>query len=418
MVFHPVIVAGWSVLTLDRWWLTRPPLEPGQTGGLGVRIANIGYGYGYGTWCRLSSLDSAVSVLKDSFGLGKVSPHSLVTVADGFVVAVSPSCPVGHAAWMLLHVASDDSEEDDSLQLLVGDYGFADDMESGEEKWSHGGTGDMWHRTSYRTHSGANAWYCGDEATKKYPSGMDAWLTTVPFTVAQGCSLRFWRWFATPNYGVDGIHAIVVRGAVEDTLDFVGTGGALRRRDMTEMSDISDRVPSRLDEGRGRGLSPLSSADRIPGEPVPFVNESGWAEEKYDLSWLGVGETIRVKLVFVSDRDTVDEGFYIDDVRVTGGDAPAASVAGVAAAPGLFPTLDVWPNPFHSRMQIRYGVAGELQRLSVYDAAGRLVRRLPVTRVTTWDGRDSRGRRLPAGAYFIEARGSAERRLAKVLLAR
>jgi hypothetical protein len=314
---------------------------------------------------------------------------------------------------MELQTNADGFSGRDTFELLVGDDGFADDMESGESKWSHGGTGDLWHLSTHRAHSGAYAWYCGDEGARHYNSSMDAWLTTVPFTVTQGCSLRFWRWFATPNYGVDGIRVVVMHGATEDTVDFIGTGGALGE---------TGTVPRVL---ALRGTVPAFRVPRVqalfsPAESSasPLVNESGWAEEKYDLSWLGVGETSQVKLAFTSDGDTVDEGFYIDDVRVTGGEAPAASVAGVGPGPGLFPGLDVWPNPFHSRVQIRYGVAGVVQRLSVYDAAGRLVRRLPVARIAAWDGRDQRGRRLPAGTYFIEARAQSERRLAKVLLAR
>ena len=412
LVFHPSIVVGGAVLGLDRWWLTQPPLLPGQKDGVGVRISNTGCGYGHGTWCRLVSLDSLLVVVQDSAAFGGVHPQSYGCSHDSFEVAAAGSCPAGHVAMMELQVNSDDFSGRDTFELLVGAYGFSDDMESGEAKSSHGGTGDLWHLTSYRTHSGANAWYCGNEGSRLYNNNMDAWLTTVPFAVPQGCSLRFWRWFKTPNYGVDGIRVIVMRSAAEDTLDFIGTGGALgdrqtakdaknakgpgRRRDMTEMSDISDRVPSL---------------------PVPFVNESGWAEEKYDLSWLGLGEQIQLKLAFVSDPDTVDEGFYIDDVSVTGGGSPI-TVAGVEAAPGLFPSLDVWPNPFRSLAQIRYGAPGELPRLSIYDAAGQIVRQLPSSRVAAWDGRDERGRRLPAGAYFIEVRTQSERRLAKVLLAR
>jgi hypothetical protein len=125
-----------------------------------------------------------------------------------------------------------------------------------------------------------------------------------------------------------------------------------------------------------------------------------------------------VKIAFVSDGDTVAEGFYIDDVRVTGGNPPVVSIAGVEPGPGLFPGLDVWPNPFRLSTRIRYGVGGAAPRLSVYDAAGRMVRQLPAVRSTVWDGRDQGGRRLPAGAYFIEARVGTERRVARVLMAR
>jgi hypothetical protein len=388
--FFPVLPIGEPIIALDRWWLNQPPLSPGASRGLSARLENHGHGYGHGTWCRLVSLDSLVVVAGDSIGYGEVGPLSYGNSPDSFMVSASGSCPAGHVAQMQIDVHADRFAATDTFSILVGEYGFEDDMESGESKWSHGGAGDLWHLTSYRTHSGANAWYCGDEGSRLYNSNMNAWLTTVPFTVPQGCSLRFWRWFATPNYGVDGIRVIVVRGAVEDTLDFVGTGGAL---------------------GHGFGDSPHAGT-------VPLVNHSEWAEEKYDLSWLGLGEQIELKLAFVSDGDTVDEGFYIDDVRVTGGGPPAVGIAGVGPAPGPVAALDAWPNPFHTLIQIRYGASGEPPRLSIYDAAGQIVRRLPASRVAAWDGRDERGRLLPAGAYFIEARTQSERRLAKVVLAR
>jgi hypothetical protein len=409
LVFHPVVVVGGAVLGLDRWWLTHPPLSPGQTGGVGVRMLNTGYGYGHGTWCRLTSLDNNISVLSDSLSFGNIPPESSGLSRDSFVVSVSASCPTGHAAKMLLHLAADDFSSYDTLELLVGAYGFTDNMESGEAKWTHAGAGDLWHLTSYRTHSGASAWYCGDEASRQYNNLMDASLITVPFSVPQGCTLRFWRWFKTPNYGVDGIRVIVVREGAEETLDFLGTGGALGR----EWSSVP--------------VVQCSSVERESGSPFtrpldhsttrPLLNQDGWAEEKYDLSWLGLGEQVELRLAFVSDGDTVDEGFYVDDVSVTGG-GPPVTVAGVLAAPGLFPALDVWPNPFRSQVQIRYGASGDLPRLSIYNAAGRIVRRLPASRVAAWDGRDDHGRGLPAGTYFIEARTRTEHRVANVRLVR
>lgn len=149
------------------------------------------------------------------------------------------------------------------------------------------------------------------------------------------------------------------------------------------------------------------------------MNQSNWAEEKYDLSWLGLGETVQVKIAFVSDGDTVDEGFYIDDVRVTGGGPPVVAIAGVEPAPGPVAALDAWPNPFRRTVRIQCGAAlgHEPPQLSVYDASGRMVRRLPSVWSTTWDGRSGSGQLLPAGAYFIEARTASERRIAKVLMA-
>jgi hypothetical protein len=410
LTFHPVIVAGAALLGLDRWWMTHPPLMPGQKNGVVVRIRNTGCGFGHKVWCRLVSLDSSIVVVRDSVDYGEVQPASKRTSSDSFVVAAVAECPIGHVALMSLQLNADGFTGGDLFRLLVGESGFADDMEHGEAKWTHAGTGDLWHLTSYRTHSGASAWYCGNEGSRQYNNRMDASLMTVPFLVPQGCSLRFWRWFKTPNYGVDGIRVIVMRDGAEETLDFLGTGGALRRK--WSCGPVS---PWGSEEGES-GCSTTRLLDRSTTRPLD-LNESGWAEEKYDLSWLTLGELVKLKLAFVSDGDTVDEGFYIDDVKVTGG-GPPITVAGVQAAPGLFPGLDVWPNPFRSLTQIRYGTSGALPRLSVYDAAGQIVRHLPAARVAAWDGRDERGRRLPAGTYFIEARTQSERRLAKVILSR
>ncbi|MGH2570624.1 MAG: FlgD immunoglobulin-like domain containing protein, partial [bacterium] len=57
--------------------------------------------------------------------------------------------------------------------------------------------------------------------------------------------------------------------------------------------------------------------------------------------------------------------------------------------------------------------------IGVYDLAGRLVRRLhdgPVGSGTTpfaWDGRDSEGRRVAAGMYFVRATGGRQVETAK-----
>jgi len=439
--FVPVIQVGVPAIGLDRTWLCAPPLLPGATRGLSVRLENQGYGYGHSTWCRLVSLDGLVTVVKDSAWYGEVGPLSYASSSESFELAASGACPPGHVALMELQANADGFTRRDTFELLVGEYGFSDNMESGEAKWSHAGAGDLWHLTSFRAHSGAHAWYCGNEGSRLYDNRMDASLMTAPFFVPQGCTLRFWRWFKTPNYGVDGIRVIVMREGSEETLDFLGTGGALGKKCSSgpvvqwssEEHELRKSATRPLDHSTARPrspgpVSPLSSSNEPEsGNSVtrpldhlttrPLVNESRWVEEKYDLSWLGVGEQIGLRLAFVSDGDTVDEGFYIDDVSVTGG-GPPVTVAGVEAAPGLFPGLDVWPNPFLHRTQIRYGAGGELPRLSIYGAEGRVVRRLPAARIAVWDGSDDHGRRLPAGTYFIEARTQSGRRIAKVLLAR
>ena len=72
-------------------------------------------------------------------------------------------------------------------------------------------------------------------------------------------------------------------------------------------------------------------------------------------------------------------------------------------------TLMIAPNPPTSKATIRYSLAPETQfaRLTVYDIAGRLVSRIlegaatPSEGSITWDGRDTAGAPVAAGAYIV-----------------
>ena len=81
----------------------------------------------------------------------------------------------------------------------------------------------------------------------------------------------------------------------------------------------------------------------------------------------------------------------------------------VEAAPApVTRIVQVLPNPFRSRVAIAYDMlAPSRARLEVFDAQGRRVARLVDEpqgigrREVVWDGRDARGRELPAGSYWV-----------------
>ena len=65
--------------------------------------------------------------------------------------------------------------------------------------------------------------------------------------------------------------------------------------------------------------------------------------------------------------------------------------------------LTAGPSPFRDALELQVPAAG---RLTIHDAAGRLLRRLDATRGTThWDGRDAMGRLVPPGLYLIRWQG-------------
>jgi hypothetical protein len=83
-----------------------------------------------------------------------------------------------------------------------------------------------------------------------------------------------------------------------------------------------------------------------------------------------------------------------------------SSNAGGPQGPVTIRPLAVYPNPFRETARIACGFsnAGTVS-LSIFDASGRRVRDFPeppsADRIVEWDGRDSSGRRLPPGVYFV-----------------
>ena len=72
------------------------------------------------------------------------------------------------------------------------------------------------------------------------------------------------------------------------------------------------------------------------------------------------------------------------------------------------PRLRAWPNPWfdENAPNLTFRMArSDLERVRIFDSAGRLVRVLGVrpNGEVTWDGRDARGESVPAGAYLAEA---------------
>jgi flagellar hook assembly protein FlgD len=61
------------------------------------------------------------------------------------------------------------------------------------------------------------------------------------------------------------------------------------------------------------------------------------------------------------------------------------------------------PNPF-----IFSTLISGKGRISVYDAYGTKVREMAVTGSIRWDGRNTKGQRLPAGVYFLRSETGLE----------
>jgi hypothetical protein len=370
ITFYPVIMVGTPLLSVADFMIENPPTMPGDTASIYVDIANTGYGYAHSTQILLSSADPYVTVITDSIAFGDISPESVRT-AGPMYVAVAPGCPAGHHPALSLMMHAEAYSFNESITLLAGETGFADNLEAGGGLWTSGGANNLWHVSTRRAFSPTHSWYCGHETSGLYANSMNCYIQTVPFMVDHNSGLRFMRWFEVPIYGSDGIYVIIVHGSGSDTLDFIGTGGAL---------------------GGGRAL------------------QSDWLEQTYSLAQYAGGDTIQVRIAFISDNDgDVAEGFYIDDINIS----HITCVQEYASQQAHPQYLEVRPNPFTNTTRIRYltmdpGSSMQDRGLSIYDATGRLVRSFyPASSiqdqesVVVWDGSDDKGRKVAPGVYFV-----------------
>lgn len=348
--------------------------EPGEHIVLTVTLKNSGLGLARGVTAELATADPDISIPGGGVGFGDIQPDS--TGGDTFGVDILSSCPVPHFPRLYLEIQTSDGHAfTDNFLLTIGQTGFCDDMERGAGGWTHGGTGDLWHLSTHRNHSSSHSWYCGNEGSWVYDNNMDCWLLSPRFALAPESKLTFWRWFDVAIYGITGLVVEMIHGSGVDTLDFIGSGGAL---DSLYMGD-------------------------------------DWFEESYDLSSYPAGDTVQIRFSFRSDEEPVAEGFYIDNFCCIGigGVVGIEEEAGPQVfAPAGFNLAQNHPNPFSARTTIGYQVLSAASgrpsevALKVYDLAGRLVRTLVNeprqggSYSVSWDGRDSSGREVAAGVYF------------------
>jgi hypothetical protein len=153
----------------------------------------------------------------------------------------------------------------------------------------------------------------------------------------------------------------------------------------------------------------------LPSKLWSFTYENGVATNLTDWTSL-LNPDGDVSFVTAIVPDGVGELYLVEYRAVAGqvhkiiANPPSAAISSADAPESIV----AFPNPFREGTRIELSRPDAVTRARVYSAAGRLVRALPTGdhksgASVTWDGRDSLGRAVPAGVYFVrvEARGGA-----------
>ena len=307
--------------------------EPGERVELCIITRNDGLDEGQNVSASLSCTSPYLTILNSALNLGNIQPgqqkHAMTEVD------IDASCPAPAFPDLDIDFQTQAGYQfSDEFFISIGEFGFADDMESGESNWTHTGGTDLWHLTTNRKHSGTYGWYCGNEGTFQYNNHMNNSLETIPIVLGQDPELSFWCWYDFPNYGTDGFYMEVNDGSGWTTLDFIGSGGAL------------------LNTG------------------------NDWLEYVYDLSSYQPGTVLNVRFNFVSDGSDVAEGVYIDDVKIHQVEPEIILAVDLRAEKIVkeYRLFQNYPNPFNPTTNFRFQIADRgFVSLKVYDIIGREV---------------------------------------------
>ncbi len=251
------------------------PIQSTDTVHVRFAITNVGNGLLSSPRCWLSSTIPYIDIPAETLQLMSILPGDTICT-DYFTIYVTDAPEICFPDVMINLRDIYGYEFTDTLQLVVGRPGLFDDVES-DIGWTHGGANDYWHRSTIRAHSGDHSWYMGVEGSTHYLNNTCSWLLSPIIVLPPAAELRFWYWMDITTYGSDGLYVLVGYDGDWDTLDYIGSGGAL---------------DSILDFG------------------------VDWVPAHYNLNMYEAGDTLQIKFIFVSDETDVAEGIYIDDIYV------------------------------------------------------------------------------------------------------
>lgn len=108
-------------------------------------------------------------------------------------------------------------------------------------------------------------------------------------------------------------------------------------------------------------------------------NAQTWAYQSFDISsYCNSSPNVRIRFRLTSDGSQVYDGWYVDDIKITGYQSIPTGVGNIGnLTPNKFELQQNYPNPFNPSTQINYSVAREgLVKITVFDILGREVKTL------------------------------------------
>lgn len=271
-------------------------LEPGELFNLSVMVENNGWDASNVT-VSVATDDPNLSIGTSTVVLPAILPWGSSGSGTPFDITIDPACPDPHLAKVMVTISADGfAAITDSLYLCLGTTpGMANDMEAGEEFWSHkpytNFFGDQWHMETYRKHSGAYSWKAGGAGSAVYDNSLDAALITPPFVLPVNPILTFWHW-----------------RDIEDNSSAWDGGIVMISTDGVNWEQITP-------EGGYPDAIVDNPANILPAGTPCYSGTVGWEMATFNLS--GYSGLAQIMFRMTSDGFVAQEGWYVDDIEVS-----------------------------------------------------------------------------------------------------
>ncbi|MCB9358240.1 MAG: hypothetical protein H6506_04115 [Calditrichaeota bacterium] len=263
-------------------------VEPGEDAEMLINLRNTGALDLTAISGTLTTSTPNVTVLSGSAAWPALNTQQSAENTTPFVLSIGAGFSSPGAVACELHLTTSNGLDTTlTVNAVVGNPGFSDNMEFGSNGWTHSGSNDGWHLSTRAANSPTHSWYSGNEGTGTYPSNMNAVLTSPPLLLGNNPVLFFSH-----------------RYNLEADFDF-------------GFVEVTDGATSVIVAGPYTG------------------NSGGFQTVNVSLAQFGPGSTVQVKFRQTSDSFVEEEGWYVDDVSL--GTAPTIDAAPGAVTLGLDP---------------------------------------------------------------------------------
>jgi len=338
---------------------------------------------------------------------------SIILLTDGFVPPpdIYPLDTVPPDFTVAWHASHTDDNNPIAWELveLANPSVIEDDLESDTDRWLLNG----YSLSTAQAHSGSHSFFSGDANNIDH-----AVQTAHPYMVLDGDSVTFWCYYnLETDYDVSV--AEISENSKEwfnlDTMRMNGNSGGWVRYAYTLADWVGRSVYFRFrtmyDGGTTNGGFYVDDISPVCLFADVDIISSTIADTSYEFTNHAAGEYY----YFVKGENTMwGWGDYSCLEKVV---VDAFAIAENRSTSVFTPMLQVSPTVFSEQVTIKFVLGQQHDQsaavLEVYNAAGMLVRQLPLThdKVLTpgyviWDGKDTRGRTLTSGVYFVKLRSA------------